>query len=625
MCGIVGILGRGPVADQIVDSLKRLEYRGYDSAGVATLEGDHLERRRAEGKLKNLETRLKAEPLAGHTGIGHTRWATHGKPTENNAHPHATERVAVVHNGIIENFRELREALQKKGAVFKTETDTEIVVHLVDSYLAKGINPVEAVKASLSQLRGAFALGFIFAGDDDLMIGARNGPPLAIGYGEGEMYLGSDAIALGPFTDTISYLEDGDWVVLTRNSAVIYDKNDAIVHREAIKHSAATSLVDKANYRHFMAKEIHEQPEVVGHTLARYVDMATERVALPTKLPFDFKDIQRISIIACGTASYAGYVAKYWFERLGRVPVELDVASEFRYREAPLRKGDLAIFISQSGETADTLAALRYAKAQGVHTLSVVNVPTSTIARESETVLPTLAGPEIGVASTKAFTCQLMVLAAIAIAAGKARGELSDADEAKLVHGLVEIPRLMAAALATEPQIEKLARDIAKSQGRALSRPRHQLSAGAGRRAEAEGNLLHPRRRLRRRRTQARADRADRREHAGGGDRAVRPGVREDRLQHAGSRRPRRQHHPDDRRQGGGGSDHRVAGDDRAARHGRDLHADGLCHSGAAIGLSYRRGHGHRRRPAAQSREIGDRRIGRRPASLRHFRSSKIC
>ena len=476
MCGIVGILGRGPVAEQLMDSLKRLEYRGYDSAGVATLEGNQLERRRAEGKLKNLETRLKAEPLGGHTGIGHTRWATHGKPTERNAHPHATDNVAVVHNGIIENFRELREALQKSGAVFKTETDTEIVLHLVDSYLAKGIGPVEAVKASLSQLRGAFALAFIFAGNKDLMIGARNGPPLAVGYGEGEMYLGSDAIALGPFTDTIAYLEDGDWVVLTRNSAVIYDKNNAIVHRDAIKHSAATSLVDKANYRHFMAKEIHEQPEVVGHTLARYVDMATDRVALPATLPFDFKSIQRISIVACGTASYAGFVAKYWFERLSRMPVEVDVASEFRYREAPLRNGDLAIFISQSGETADTLAALRYAKAQGVHTLSVVNVPSSTIARESETVLPTLAGPEIGVASTKAFTCQLMVLAAVAIAAGKARGELSDADEAKLVHGLVEIPRLMAAALATEPQIEKLARDIAKSKdvlylGRGTSYP----------------------------------------------------------------------------------------------------------------------------------------------------------
>jgi glucosamine--fructose-6-phosphate aminotransferase (isomerizing) len=476
MCGIVGILGRGPVAEQLVDSLKRLEYRGYDSAGVATLEGAHLQRRRAEGKLKNLEARLQASPLAGHTGIGHTRWATHGKPTENNAHPHATARVAVVHNGIIENFHELREELEKKGTVFTTETDTEIVLHLVDSYLGKGFKPADAVKEALSQLRGAFALGFIFAGDDDLLIGARNGPPLAIGYGDGEMYLGSDAIALGPFTDTISYLEDGDWVVLTRNGATIYDKTNAAVHREPVKHSAATSLVDKANYRHFMAKEIHEQPEVVGHTLARYVDMATERVALPVDLPFDFRDIQRISITACGTASYAGYVAKYWFERLSRLPVELDVASEFRYREAPLRKGDLGIFISQSGETADTLAALRYAKEQGLHTLSVVNVPTSTIARESETVLPTLAGPEIGVASTKAFTCQLMVLAAIAVAAGKARGELSDTDEAKLVHGLVEIPRLMAAALSTEPQIEKLARDIAKSKdvlylGRGTSYP----------------------------------------------------------------------------------------------------------------------------------------------------------
>jgi glutamine---fructose-6-phosphate transaminase (isomerizing) len=476
MCGIVGILGRGPVADQIVDSLRRLEYRGYDSAGIATLEGDHLERRRAEGKLKNLEIRLRTEPLAGHTGIGHTRWATHGKPTESNAHPHATDNVAVVHNGIIENFRELRQMLQKQGAKFSSETDTEVVAHLVNSYLLKGASPQEAVKASLPQLRGAFALAFVFKGHGDLLIGARKGSPLAIGHGDGEMYLGSDAIALAPFTDTISYLEDGDWVVLTREVGVIYDEQGDVVNRDVLKSGASSFLVDKANYRHFMAKEIHEQPEVVGHTLARYVDMASERVALPIKLPFDFKDIQRISIVACGTASYAGFIAKYWFERLSRLPVELDVASEFRYREAPLRKGDLAIFISQSGETADTLAALRYAKSQGVHTLSVVNVPSSTIARESETVLPTLAGPEIGVASTKAFTCQLMVLAAIAVAAGKARGELSDADEAKLVHGLVEIPRLMAAALATEPQIEKLARDIAKSKdvlylGRGTSYP----------------------------------------------------------------------------------------------------------------------------------------------------------
>src|SRR6266481_3428756 len=434
MCGIVGILGRGPVAEQLVDSLKRLEYRGYDSAGVATLEGDHLERRRAEGKLKNLESRLKAEPLAGHTGIGHTRWATHGRPTENNAHPHATDNVAVVHNGIIENFRELRAELEQQGAKFSSETDTEVVAHLVNSYLLKGASPQEAVKASLPQLRGAFALAFVFRGHRDLMIGARKGSPLAIGHGDGEMYLGSDAIALAPFTDTISYLEDGDWVVLTREVGVIYDAHGAVVNREVLKSGASSFLVDKANYRHFMAKEIHEQPEVVGHTLARYVDMATERVSLPQQLPFDFKDVQRISIVACGTASYAGSVAKYWFERLSRVPVETDVASEFRYREAPLRKGDLAIFISQSGETADTLAALRYAKEQGVHTLSVVNVPTSTIARESETVL------------------------------------------ARLVHGLVEIPRLMAAALASEPQIEKLARDIAKSKdvlylGRGTSYP----------------------------------------------------------------------------------------------------------------------------------------------------------
>ena len=476
MCGIVGILGRGPVADLIVDTLKRLEYRGYDSGGVATLEGDHLERRRAEGKLRNLESRLKAEPLAGHAGIGHTRWATHGKPNENNAHPHATENVAVVHNGIIENFRELRQKLERQGAKFLSDTDTEVVAHLVNSYILKGASPQESVKASLPQLRGTFALVFLFKGHGDLLIGARRGSPLAIGHGDGEMYLGSDAIALAPFTDTISYLEDGDWVVLTREICVIYDEQDAVVNREGLKSGASSFLVDKANYRHFMAKEIHEQPEVVGHTLARYVDMVTERVALPKPLPFDFRDIKQISIVACGTASYAGYIAKYWFERLGRLPVELDVASEFRYREAPLRKGDLAIFISQSGETADTLAALRYARSQGLHTVSVVNVPTSTIARESETVLPTLAGPEIGVASTKAFTCQLMVLAAIAVAAGRARGELSESDEVQLIHGLVEIPRLIAAALGTEPEIEKLAREIAKSKdvlylGRGTSYP----------------------------------------------------------------------------------------------------------------------------------------------------------
>ncbi|KAA0071350.1 glutamine--fructose-6-phosphate transaminase (isomerizing) [Tardiphaga sp. P9-11] len=476
MCGIVGILGRGPVADQIVDSLKRLEYRGYDSAGVATLEGAHIDRRRAEGKLKNLEAKLGKSPLAGHIGIGHTRWATHGKPTEANAHPHAAEGVAVVHNGIIENFRELRIELEKGGAKFVSETDTEIVAHLVSSYLQKGASPIDAVKQSLPRLKGAFALAFLFKDHDNLMIGARKGSPLAVGYGDGEMYLGSDAIALAPFTDDISYLEDGDWVVLTRKGCEIHDESGNIVKRDVLKSGASAFMVDKANYRHFMAKEIHEQPEVVGHTLARYVDMASERVALPMKLPFDFKDVQRISITACGTASYAGFIAKYWFERFARVPVEIDVASEFRYREAPVRKGDLAIFISQSGETADTLAALRYAKQQGMHTLAVVNVTTSTIARESETVMPTLAGPEIGVASTKAFTCQLMALATLALAAGKARGELSDADEAKLVQALVKVPRLMADALTHEAAIEKLARDIAKSKdvlylGRGTSYP----------------------------------------------------------------------------------------------------------------------------------------------------------
>ncbi len=477
MCGIIGILGHDPVADHLVDSLKRLEYRGYDSAGVATLEsGGRLDRRRAEGKLRNLETRLKASPLQGHTGIGHTRWATHGRPTENNAHPHATERVAVVHNGIIENFRELRERLEKKGVVFTTETDTEVVLRLVDDYLASGLKPIDAVKAALPELDGAFALGFIFAGQDDLMIGARKGAPLAIGFGEGEMYLGSDAIALAPFTDTISYLEDGDWVVLTREGAEIRDAAGHLVKREMLKSGASAFLVDKANYRHFMAKEIHEQPEVVGHTLARYIDMANETGRLPIELPFDWSKLTRLYITACGTASYAGYVAKYWFERLARLPVDIDIASEFRYRESPLSPDDVSIVISQSGETADTLAALRYARAQGQRTLAIVNVTTSTIAREADAMLPTLAGPEIGVASTKAFTCQLATLAALAISAGKARGHLSDADEKRLVHALIEVPRLMSEALKLEPQIEKLARELARSRdvlylGRGTSYP----------------------------------------------------------------------------------------------------------------------------------------------------------
>ncbi|WP_027531317.1 glutamine--fructose-6-phosphate transaminase (isomerizing) [Bradyrhizobium sp. WSM3983] len=476
MCGIIGILGQTAVSGRLIDALRRLEYRGYDSTGVATLDDGHLERRRAEGKLRNLEVRLLAEPLGGDAGIGHTRWATHGKPTEYNAHPHATERVAVVHNGIIENFRKLRQVLEARGAKFASDTDSEVVVHLVHSYLLMGYSPQDAVKASLPQLRGAFALVFLFNGYRDLLIGARRGSPLAVGYGNGENYLGSDAIALAPFAQGISYLEDGDWVVLSRARGVIRDANGAVVTRELLESGGASFVADKANYRHFMAKEIWEQPDVVGRTLAHYVDMRAERVALPIKLPFDFSEVRRVTITACGTASYAGAIAKYWFERLAHIPVDVDIASEFRYREAPLGKGDLAVFISQSGETADTLAALRYAKEKGAHTVSVVNVPTSTIARESETVLPTLAGPEIGVASSKAFTCQLMALAAFAVAAGAARGEISVSEQKRLVRGLIEIPRLMAVALASEPQIEKLARYIAKSRdvlylGRGTSYP----------------------------------------------------------------------------------------------------------------------------------------------------------
>jgi glucosamine--fructose-6-phosphate aminotransferase (isomerizing) len=463
LCGIVGILGHKPVAGQLVDALKRLEYRGYDSAGVATLEGGALTRRRAEGKLRNLETRLQSEPLKGTIGIGHTRWATHGKPTENNAHPHATDRIAVVHNGIIENFRELRAELEGKGAKFASETDTEVIAHLVTDEMKKGKKPAEAVKAALPRLRGAFALAFLFAGEENLLIGARKGSPLAVGYGDGEMYLGSDAIALAPFTDTISYLEDGDWAVVTRKGVAVHDAGGKVVERAVLKSNASAFLVDKGNHRHFMAKEIHEQPEVVGHTLANYLDMTNERVSLPMTLPFDFKTVQRVAISACGTAYYAGLVAKYWFERFARLPVEIDVASEFRYREAPFDPGNLAVFVSQSGETADTLATLRYAKEQKQHVLSIVNVPTSTIARESDVVMPTLAGPEIGVASTKAFTCQLAALLCLAIAAGRIRGILSEDDERNLVRALIEVPRHISEALRLEPQIEALARDLAKS------------------------------------------------------------------------------------------------------------------------------------------------------------------
>ena len=477
MCGIVGILSTEPAAAQAIEALKRLEYRGYDSSGVASLSGDgRIERLRAEGKLKNLAAKLASHPLSGHLAIGHTRWATHGRPTEDNAHPHATDRVAVVHNGIIENFRELRAELETEGVKFSSETDTEAVVHLVDRALRKTNDPTKAIADVLPKLKGAFALGFVFAGHDNLLIGARQGAPLAIGYGEGEMYLGSDALALAPFTDTVTYLEEGDWVVLSREGAEFHDLTNAVVKRAKQKSGAGAYLVDKGNHRHFMAKEIAEQPEVVGRTLAHYLDMNAGKVRLPVELPFDWNALNRITITACGTASYAGHVAKYWFEQLARIPVEVDVASEFRYREAPLSEGGLAIFISQSGETADTLAGLRYAKTQGQSILSVVNVPTSSIARESDVVIPTLAGPEIGVASTKAFTCQLTALACLAIAAGRSRGTISEADEQAFVSDLVAVPALMVEALKSEAHIEHVAHDMAKAKdvlylGRGTSYP----------------------------------------------------------------------------------------------------------------------------------------------------------
>jgi glutamine---fructose-6-phosphate transaminase (isomerizing) len=477
MCGIVGILGKTPVALQIVDALKRLEYRGYDSAGVATLEdGGRLERRRAEGKLGNLEVKLSKAPLSGAIGIGHTRWATHGRPNEVNAHPHATEKLAVVHNGIIENFRELKDELRAQGVRFETETDTEVVAQLVTSEMRRGKSPMEAVAATLPRLRGAFALAFLFAGDEDQLIGARHGPPLAVGHGEGEMYLGSDAVALAPFTDEVTYLEDGDWAVLSRKGVQIRDLDGRPVDRPRQRVPAGTFMAEKGNHRHFMAKEIYEQPEVVGRTLARYVDFTAGKVVLPDPLPFDFKALKRMSISACGTAYYAGLIAKYWFERLARLPVEIDVASEFRYREPPMEEGQLALFISQSGETADTLASLRYAKAQGQHVVTVVNVQTSTMARESAAIAPTLAGTEVGVASTKAFSCQLTVLLCLAIAAGRARGTLSETEEAELVNALIAVPGLMADALKLEHQIEALNRDLAKARdvlylGRGTSYP----------------------------------------------------------------------------------------------------------------------------------------------------------
>ncbi len=461
MCGIVGVLGEKPAAPIILEALKRLEYRGYDSAGIATLINGDILRRRAEGKLFNLEKALDAAPLGGTIGIGHTRWATHGAPNENNAHPHATERVAIVHNGIIENFRELRERLTGEGAHFSTETDSEVIAHLVTHYLNKGQSPRDAAKSALGELEGAFALGIIFKGEYDLIIGARRGCPLAVGYGDGAMYLGSDAFALAPMTNRIAFMDEGDRVEVTRAGAVFFDADNKPAERPIRLTDVTSAMVDKGNYRHFMAKEIFEQPEVIGHTLSEYINPIDDTLRLPD-LPIDLATVPRITIIACGTASYAGHVAKYWFERYARVSVEVDIASEFRYREAAMPVGGLAIFISQSGETADTLAALRYCKSQGQTILSIVNVTESSIARDSDVVMPTYAGPEIGVASTKAFTCQLTALAVLALATARARGHISEDETRRLTRVLMETPRHVADALQQDDAIRTLASEIAK-------------------------------------------------------------------------------------------------------------------------------------------------------------------
>ena len=463
MCGIVGILGSQPVAPLMLDALRRLEYRGYDSAGIATLENGELVRRRAPGKLNNLQGVLSNGPLSGVTGIGHTRWATHGAPTEGNAHPHSAGGVAVVHNGIIENFRELRQELEAAGRVFETETDTEVIVQMISHKIDNGLSPQDAVSQTLVRLDGAYALGVIFSGQDDLMIGARRGSPLAIGYGDGEMFLGSDAVALAPFTNKVSFLEEGDWVVMSRRGALVYDENNEPVERPVRFTQAGAYLADKGNHRHFMAKEIAEQPEVIGHTLGEYIDMSERRVRLP-ELPFSFEKLSRLTITACGTAYYAGLAAKYWFEQIARLPVEVDIASEFRYREAPMPEGGLAIVISQSGETADTLAALRYCASQGQHTLGIVNVQDSSIARECEAVTPTYAGPEIGVASTKAFTCQLTVLACLALAAARERGHLDAEREQELVSALIGVPRHVAEILRHEADLERIAKQLTTAQ-----------------------------------------------------------------------------------------------------------------------------------------------------------------
>jgi glucosamine--fructose-6-phosphate aminotransferase (isomerizing) len=462
MCGIIGVVGRQDAAPLIMDGLRRLEYRGYDSAGIATLVDGAIVRRRAEGKLRNLEQRLALDPIGGTIGIGHTRWATHGGPTERNAHPHATDRVAVVHNGIIENYQALKAELAAKNRHFESQTDTEIIAHLVTDLLEQGLSPTDAAAAALKRLEGAFALLMLFAGPHPLLIAARQGPPLAVGYGSGEMFVASDAVALASLTSRVAYLHDGDWAVVTIDHATIYNRADEVIDRPVLQSSVSGILTGKGEYRHYMLKEIHEQPAVIGDTLGSFTDDSTGDIDLGP-LPVDFATVPRITIVACGTAYYAGLVAKYWIEQIARVPVEIDVASEFRYRAPPMPEGGAALFISQSGETADTLEALRYARSQGQIILSVINVVESTIARESDAVLYTKAGPEIGVASTKAFTTQLTVLACLTVAIAEARGAITRKRASEMAMHLREVPALVSEVLNADRVIEALAHHIAQA------------------------------------------------------------------------------------------------------------------------------------------------------------------
>jgi glucosamine--fructose-6-phosphate aminotransferase (isomerizing) len=461
MCGIIGIVGTKPVAERLIESLKRLEYRGYDSAGIAAQVAGKLARRRAPGKLHNLESVLEADPLIAETGIAHTRWATHGAPTERNAHPHIAGRVAVVHNGIIENFAELKAGLIAKGREVSSDTDTEVVAHLIDEALNDGLDPQAAFKTTLDKLRGAYALGVLVGGEREVIMGARNGPPLAVGYGDGEMFIGSDGLALGPFTNRVAYLEDGDYVIIDHDSAKIFDEAGLPAERPIKTLAASAAVMEKGNYRHFMEKEIHDQPEGCQRTIAAYVDTLTDRTAVPGGI--DFAKLERIQIVGCGTAYIAGLMGKYLIEQLADLPVDVEIASEFRYREPALSAGTLAIAMSQSGETADTLAALRYCQAKGMRSAGVLNTVESTIGREVDVVWPIHCGPEIGVASTKAFTAQVAVLTAVAVAAARARGKIDDAEEQRLVKVLLEAPRLMAESIKLEEAVKAVAIEIAKA------------------------------------------------------------------------------------------------------------------------------------------------------------------